>query len=605
MKQISLFLLLAFTLFLQAENQVNDEKKESAKPMFEERIEVVGRVQLQKTTQSVTVVKVEESQDLQLFSLKESFTVVPGILHLNTGHPGQLGYLYIRGSSPNQTILAINGVPLFDSASSLGIDLGYLGLDGFDRIEVLRGPLSNYLGSSAMGGVVNLASSRKSGLGVSLKVENNSSIYGGIRFGGQIGALKSNLFFESRSLSYGFENDRFKGISLNLENSFKFSDHEAGINFFTNLASSGIPFNGGRPSLNRNYQRKLFLISFPAEIKLSQWSQLKVNLSWQRHLYQLEDSDSIWSPYYHTAASRMRFRADYTYQKSDFALNWSADYATDTARTGEEPGHYSFEKTSSNYASSINLVYQTGNLIFNSGIRFDKYQQQDIVFSPQAGFKWNISSKMIFQTSFSESFRAPQLLELYNPFWGNRDLLPEKAQSFEATTLYFLGRFQLGLTYFYSHYRNLIGYSFALKRYDNISKATIAGIELNLQTELFRNFRLLTAFNYLYSRDFQYDRELLRRPKFNLNVVCSYQIQKIVLNAHYVYVGKRLDYNEVLWSVDRSPAYNYLNLGITYKFSSSLQLMLKISNLFDEQFEEVMGYPAPKRRLSLGFRYQN
>ena len=71
--------------------------------------------------------------------------------------PGTNQTLYMRGASSSNTLILLDGMPLFD-ASGIGneFDLNNFALDNIDRIEVLKGSQSTLYGSDAVAGVINL-----------------------------------------------------------------------------------------------------------------------------------------------------------------------------------------------------------------------------------------------------------------------------------------------------------------------------------------------------------------------------------------------------------------------------------------------------------------
>ncbi|UCG52830.1 MAG: TonB-dependent receptor [Candidatus Latescibacterota bacterium] len=71
------------------------------------------------------------------------------------GGLGGFATVSIRGSSSNQVDVFLDGVPLNDAYMGL-TDVGDLPLDGIERVEVYRGFTPPHLGSSAIGGAVNL-----------------------------------------------------------------------------------------------------------------------------------------------------------------------------------------------------------------------------------------------------------------------------------------------------------------------------------------------------------------------------------------------------------------------------------------------------------------
>jgi outer membrane cobalamin receptor len=80
---------------------------------------------------------------------------VPGVQVRRFGGPGEPSELSIRGSSPQEVVVLLDGVRL-NSAQSGSVDLSTIPSELIDRIEVSRGGGSVQTGSDAIGGVVNV-----------------------------------------------------------------------------------------------------------------------------------------------------------------------------------------------------------------------------------------------------------------------------------------------------------------------------------------------------------------------------------------------------------------------------------------------------------------
>ncbi len=121
---------------------------------------------------------------------------------------------------------------------------------------------------------------------------------------------------------------------------------------------------------------------------------------------------------------------------------------------------------------------------------------------------------------------------------------------------------ECGITVFASSYGNLIGFSPLTSRFANINRAEIRGAEANCDWEIFAGFHWRTAYTYLHTQDIQYERELLRRPRHVLSASLQYRASAFTLSAEMVYVGKRLDYDELLWTVAESRSFSHLALAL-------------------------------------------
>ena len=70
------------------------------------------------------------------------------------------------------------------------------------------------------------------------------------------------------------------------------------------------------------------------------------------------------------------------------------------------------------------------------GVRWDDSDPWGSETSPRADLGWKVSDTIELRAGYGEAFRPPSLGELYFPFSGNSDLVPETSKSTD-----------LGLTY--------------------------------------------------------------------------------------------------------------------------------------------------------------
>ncbi len=104
---------------------------------------------------SVTVIDAAQIEARQQRSLPDVLRDVPGLAVVQTGGPGGLTSVFIRGSNSNHTKILVDGIDIGDPANPNGSpDPGKLLTGAISRVEVLRGPQSGLYGSDAIGGVI-------------------------------------------------------------------------------------------------------------------------------------------------------------------------------------------------------------------------------------------------------------------------------------------------------------------------------------------------------------------------------------------------------------------------------------------------------------------
>jgi outer membrane receptor protein involved in Fe transport len=274
---------LFFLLFMVFSPGFSEKKKE--KPDIEEKIEVIGKVPLYRALQSITVLDEDQIRNFSPDGLKGLLNQSPGMLVLNAGNPAQFSYSFARGASVNQMLYLVDGIRLDDPSSSLAGNFSFLSPQLIEKVEVVRGPLSNLYGSSAMGGVVNIITRKKEGLLVSLLGGSHGTLEGSIHFGERFADFF--VFVDSDFLQYddSLVNDRFKRRGFSVHTGFEKNDFSAGLSFFGSLVDAGIPWYLGKSTPNRRYMQNNFLVSFPIDLHIGSQSNLNLNgsLHWNSY----------------------------------------------------------------------------------------------------------------------------------------------------------------------------------------------------------------------------------------------------------------------------------------------------------------------------------
>ncbi|HYM92115.1 MAG TPA: TonB-dependent receptor plug domain-containing protein, partial [bacterium] len=127
-------------------------------PTFElPEVEVAGkRPQPPSTTPaSISVITADEIARLGALSVGDALRILAEVRIKDSGGPGSLTTVSIRGSTSTQVLILLDGVPL-NRPDQASVDLSTLPIQNVERIEVLRGPFSAIYGSPALGGVINI-----------------------------------------------------------------------------------------------------------------------------------------------------------------------------------------------------------------------------------------------------------------------------------------------------------------------------------------------------------------------------------------------------------------------------------------------------------------
>lgn len=587
-----------------AEKEKADDSRESG-PIVE-TVEVIGRVPLNRAVQSITVHN-PDPRFPGARGLKDMLNGTPGFLVLNGGHYGQMAYAFARGAAVNQTLFIIDGIKITDPSSSLGLNLTMVPAFLLEKAEIVRGPLGSIYGSNAMGGVVSLTSRNQDGISASAGFGSHGSWQSNIHAAGRFGDWNLALNAGISRFSDSLENDEFTNRGISARAMYTRGGLETGIQVFIQSASSGIPINMGMLSPNRKYDQDSVVAALPLTWEMNENTRIRLVFSHNTNIYAFNDPDDTWNPYYRNrsrvneveASIAGHFLAHWHFRAGlDAAFHTILNQTGDIADLDNEDGGY--------FSGYAGTDLKMGNLMLTANLRMDKYRDVDAAWSPQLGASFLITNQIKLRASWGKSFRAPTLPERLNPSWGNPKLHPETSRSFEVGADAYLGRLVLGIAAFDTRYDNLIGFSPLTWRYANLSEAVIRGVEVNAAVRPAKGLELRAAWTWLDTDDLQYDRRLLRRPEHAISGGFTWEHRRFTLGVEMIYVGKRLDYNELDWisPIVESPAYDTFSFHISVPLSGSVGFNARLTNAFNADYAEVYGYPAPGTRFMAGLRFQ-
>ena len=116
-------------------------------------------IPVKEVTSAVEVITGEQMQQRKVRTVAEALRLAQGLAVFQSGGPGTLVDVRMRGGTPEQTLVLIDGA-IVNSATLGSYDFANLTSDNIERIEILRGSQGMMWGSDAMGGVINITTKR-------------------------------------------------------------------------------------------------------------------------------------------------------------------------------------------------------------------------------------------------------------------------------------------------------------------------------------------------------------------------------------------------------------------------------------------------------------
>jgi outer membrane cobalamin receptor len=224
----------------------------------------------------------------------------------------------------------------------------------------------------------------------------------------------------------------------------------------------------------------------------------------------------------------------------------------------------------------------------------------------------------IKEPKFEESFGITGIFR-DNP---NPDLKPEENRSFEAgiEQAFFGRRYSLSAVYFHQSFRNQIELSTDpstfVGTFINVNRSLAHGAEIELDGRISNHLHLTTGYFYTSSQVLEAPlckpgdfcdlagQALLRRPKHAGNVVVTYVSRRWGADLAGTFVGRRRDSDFLGLGIDYAAGYGRVDLGGWYAITRWITAYANVGNVFNNHYEEVVGYPALGANFRAGLRFR-
>lgn len=545
---------------------------------------------------SVEVLDGSELAQAGVETLGEALRLAAGASVRQTGSRGGIEQMSIRGSSAEQVLILVDGMPVASPQGSL--NLAQVPIDHVERIEIVRGPGSALYGANAVGGVVNIITSSAADLsGGEVRVEGAP---GELELQGVLGGSWQDTHYR---VSGGYI--RSEGHRPNSEYAeYRLAgriDREISPSSEVALRFQWLSAEGGVPGTTMWPTPDAFQADRHAWIDLSylqdlSFGQLETTL-YQRS-YQRTYDDSFGSSRHDGWALGGEVQTDIPFDAG--VLTLGASGRSDRVKSTELEGG---EKRAASGALFGQLVQDvTERVSVTLGVRADAHSAYPAPLSPRAGLRVALSPAAILRASAGRSFRAPTLDDLYWAIGGNPDLLPEDGWSYEVGVRQELGPVSVDVAAFRREIENLIRWADPDGDFiwtpENIASSRTEGLETTLTAPLGRNGSATVRWTALTATDLTTGEPIAYIPSHEGGVTLRYAWEKSSAYLSLQHRGERPD-----GSGQTLPAYTVVSGKVSYALQEGLEVYLEGKNLFDTAYEELPGYPLPGRVVRFGAVY--
>ena len=418
-------------------------------------------VAFSQTARIVQIIGKEELANAPVHDLQDLLNFASNVDVRQRGNNGVQADISIRGSSFDQVLILLNGIPLNDPQTghhNLNLPVSY---DAIDRIEILEGPSARLFGPNAFSGAINIITTQASA----------SSITGRLS-GGQYGFFESalNSDFKTGQLTHSISVD-YKQADGSLPN----RDFNIGNAFYSgswSYPTGKVQFQGGysdrgfgandfyTPAYPNQYER---IKTTFASVKAVSDGVLHFSPSfyWRRnqdrfelfrdfagaptwykmHNYHLTDTyGSNLSGWINSSFGKVAFGTDLR-SENIWSTVLGKEMTTPTDVPGESRIKFNHADSRTNislfseYSHHIGPVDLSGGVMANWNSSLGRKWQ----FYPGVDIGWKIVTPLKLYASLNKALRLPTFTDLYYKSTtniGNPELLPEKAFSVESGLKY-------------------------------------------------------------------------------------------------------------------------------------------------------------------------
>ncbi len=565
-----------------------------------------------------TVVTRDEIDRWQSKSLVDVMRRLPGVDIAQNGGLGQTSSMFIRGTNSNHVLILIDGIRLNQAGISGSSDLSQIPISLVQRIEYIRGPSSAVYGSDAIGGVVNIITTRDK-LGTTVTAGLGSNGYQSYDASTQqkLGKDTVGTFAGNYTYTHGYDvvadgntggdpqHDRDGFMSKTLYGSIlhNFSENVSGF-------IRGYGFDN-RTAYDGYYTPGSALLD-TQQLYSQTWD---TGLRYNKGIYATQLIGS------YTHSKTYNYDPRYGQYDSSATLDDVQQYNVQWGNTlqawhGTVSGGLDWQKQtttpgtnylSEGYEQRDTGVYATTQQLFGpvtieGAVRSDNNSQFGQHTTWQSSAAWEFIDGYRFIASYGTAFKAPNLGQVYSAFYGNTNLKPEESKQWEGGVEGLTGPVTWRVSGYKNEITNLIDSDPVTYRYYNIGDAVIKGVEATASFDT-GPFSHQISYDFVDARNGQTNDVLLRRAKQQVKYELDWQVEQIDWAVTYHYLGQRYDTDYNTYQTVKLGGVSLWDLAASYPVTDHLTVRARIANLFDKDYETVYGYATPGREYFLSGSY--
>ena len=607
---------------------------------------------------SISVLTQEDIQAMPVSSVDELLTSLPGVNINSRNAFGVQADIGMRGSTFSQVLVLVDGIRINDPLTAHFNNNVPVSLSEIDRIEIIRGPAATSYGADAVGGIIHIktktftrrntnsrfiSGSVDGGLGENALSMTDAGVYAELNklrlSAGIKTSISDGLEYENPNFMIGGSNSApstynnyFDLQTYTISGAYQFNDS---WNAYTRVGYD-----------NRDFSAKYFYTASVYDESTEQveswWSQVAVNRATESSQTSLNlgfrsSSDYFdFNPAFAANSHNMEqysFSLDHGFAVQDnIKLTFGTQGLYKTIESTDRGNH---ENSSIGFygIASANLI---GELIGTGSLRLEYDDNFGTELLPQVSLALPLEN-LTLRSSFGKAIRAGDFterfisaeLETISPGRnvGNPDLEAERSYTIDLGADWTpVNGLTISNTAFFRTSNNLIDYTYTNSNNienvtnlqsdsyyyyaTNVSDSRTFGIE-SLIAKYFalnNNQIVRTELNYTYlhtsNDDGSVSKYVANHPIHDLSLILSFSSDRFGITTTSQLIQRNEEtLSNINGSINSEYLLNHLKLDVKPFQGNDLALYVKVHNLFDIEYQEILGAQMPGRWIMAGLKW--
>ena len=462
--------------------------------------------------------------------------------------------IQIQGLDSQYTLLLIDGSPIIGRQSGT-LDLDRISIGNIEQIEIIKGSSSSLYGTDALGGVVNLITSKAKD-SISAEASYKISTFNTNDISVNLGKISQNgdnlnFYFNSfNSNGYDLNDDPILNTVEPYKSYTGFLRHNFKKNKWSYFSSVRIYNENQDFRLDENSYGKNIINELGINSSINYIKNKNYKLIFENYYTNYKNDEefrlnqnSIEESFFNQSLFKSELRSIYTINKKNtltFGLGFYSELLKRNNFYREEVSQNSFNY----FVQYEGFIFENTNYVF--GARYDQYDEYESEFSPRFAIRTQINDNISSKISIGKGFKTPDYRQLYFNFSNSSSgysVIGFNAAKEIISNLQSLGQisnliisqdefegklkpetsisFNLGfniktnkstvfdINFFRNQISNLIDYKIIASKvngqsifsYYNLNKVYTQGIEFNSTSTVFNDIEISLGYQFLEAKD--------------------------------------------------------------------------------------------------------